>query len=48
MSNHTKRQRKLEDLFASNSTKKKKVNNEDTPNVDKQNVVHTSSKLFIG
>lgn len=47
MSKNTKRQRKLEDMFGSSSTKRKKENNDnDTPIVDKQSVENSASKLF--
>ncbi|CAF3832761.1 unnamed protein product [Adineta steineri] len=41
MSKNTKRQRTLEDVFGSNSTKKRKKSNDDTSNVNKQNIVNT-------
>jgi hypothetical protein len=46
MSKNTKRQRKLEDMIGSSSTKKKKENHDDTPTVEKLNVVTSLSKLF--
>jgi len=41
MSKNTKRQRKLEDMIGSSSTKKKKENNDNIPTGDKQNVVNS-------
>ncbi|CAF1302501.1 unnamed protein product [Adineta ricciae] len=42
MSKSTKRQRKLEDMFADSSTKKIKGNDGNTPDSNKQTVVHTT------
>ncbi|CAF0882792.1 unnamed protein product [Adineta ricciae] len=43
MSKSTKRQRKLEDMFADSSTKRIKENDGNTPNSDKHTVVHTTT-----
>ena len=44
MSKSTKRQRKLEDMFANSSTKRIKGNDGNTADSDKQTVVHTTSE----
>ena len=46
MSKNIKRQRKLEDMTGSNSTKKRKGDNVNATNVDKKNVVNNSSKYL--